>query len=53
MTENPDITAVLQDIGREEKTHVGELQALLLMLDEEQTNELQKGREEVQELIEK
>lgn len=53
MTDHPDIKVVLQDIGREEKTHVGELQTLLLKLDEEQANELKKGREEVEELIEK
>jgi rubrerythrin len=53
MTDHPDIMSVLQDIGREEKTHVGELQTLLLKLDEEQANELKKGMEEVKELIEK
>ncbi len=30
MTDNDDIKAVLQDIAEEEKTHVGELQTLLL-----------------------
>jgi rubrerythrin len=53
MTENPDVKAVLLDIAREEKTHVGEFQTMLLELDEEQVNELIKGRDEVKELLEK
>jgi rubrerythrin len=53
MTDHHDIKVVLQDIGREEKTHVGEFQTLLLKLDEEQANELKKGLEEVKELIKK
>lgn len=53
MTEHPDITAVLQDIAREEKTHVGEFQTLLLEIDEEQMKEHIKGRLEVKELTEK
>jgi rubrerythrin len=50
MTDNADLKAVLLDIAREEKTHVGEFQAMLLMLDQEQVEELKKGREEVEEL---
>jgi rubrerythrin len=50
MTDNTDLKAVLLDIAREEKTHVGEFQAMLLMLDQEQVEELKKGREEVEEL---
>lgn len=50
MTDNADIKAVLLDIAREEKTHVGEFQTMLLMLDQEQVEELEKGREEVEEL---
>jgi rubrerythrin len=53
MTDHPDITAVLQDIAREEKTHVGEFQTLLLEIDEEQMKEHIKGRLEVKELTEK
>ena len=53
MTENPKVKAVLLDIAREEKTHVGEFQTMLLELDEEQVNELIKGRDEVKELLEK
>jgi len=50
MTENKDIKKVLLDIAKEEKTHTGEFQALLLELDSEQKRELEKGRKEVQEL---
>ncbi len=50
MTDSEDLKAVLSDIAMEEKTHVGEFQTLLLMKDEEQVVELEKGREEVEEL---
>ncbi len=36
----------LMDIAREEKTHLGEFQALLLMIDKEQEKELEEGRKE-------
>jgi rubrerythrin len=49
MTDNEDIRKVMQDIAREEKTHVGEFQALLLMLDKQQVTELAEGKEEVEE----
>ena len=49
MTENDDIKEILLDIAKEEKTHVGEFQALLLKLDKEQAGELEKGRQEVEE----
>lgn len=50
MTESPDIKAVLLDVAEEEKTHVGEFQAMLLRKDKQQKVELKKGREEVEEL---
>jgi rubrerythrin len=50
LTDSPDIRKVLLDIAKEEKTHVGEFQALLLRLDKEQVEELAHGREEVEEL---
>ncbi len=50
MTDNKLIKDVLLDIAREEKTHMGEFQALLLMEDEEQVKELEEGKEEVEEL---
>ena len=50
MTEDGNIKKVLLDIAKEEKTHMGEFQALLLKKDEEQENELNEGRKEVGEL---
>ncbi len=50
MATNKNIKRVLLDIAKEEKTHVGEFQAMLLKLDEEQVRELKKGQEEVEEL---
>ncbi|MCX7831927.1 MAG: rubrerythrin [Actinobacteria bacterium] len=51
-TENEDIKKVLLDVAKEEKTHVGEFQTMLLMYDEEQVKELEHGKEEVEELLE-
>lgn len=45
-----DIKAVLLEVAREEKTHVGEFQAMLLRLDKEQVKELEKGKKEVDEI---
>jgi len=53
LTENEDIRKVLLDIAKEEKTHMGEFQTLLLKEDEEQREELKEGEEEVEELLEK
>lgn len=50
MTPSKNLKKVLKDIAKEEKTHVGEFQALLLKADAEQTGELKKGKEEVEEL---
>jgi rubrerythrin len=47
MTENKKIKAVLLDIAKEEKTHMGEFQALLLEEDKEQEKELKAGKKEV------
>lgn len=51
MTENKGIKKILLDIAKEEKTHVGEFQALLLKEDVEQVNELAEGAKEVAELL--
>ena len=51
-TENKIIREVLLDVAREEKTHFGEFQALLLKEDAEQVEELEKGKEEVKEILE-
>lgn len=53
MTENKNIKKILLDIAKEEKTHTGEFQALLLELDAEQKKELEEGKKEVEELTEK
>lgn len=52
MAQNDNIRMLLFDIAKEEKTHMGEFQALLLMLDKQQEKELQAGKKEVDELIE-
>ena len=48
-TDNEDLKDILMDIAKEEKTHFGEFQALLLRLDKQQVEELEAGREEVEE----
>jgi rubrerythrin len=50
LTDDPHIRAVLLEVAKEEKTHVGEFQAMLLKLDAEQVAELEHGKEEVEEL---
>ncbi len=52
MTNKKEIKKVLLDITKEEKTHVGEFEALLLKEDKEQENELKSGSKEVEELTE-
>ena len=47
-TENKAIREVLLDVAKEEKTHVGEFQTMLLRIDEEQVEELKHGKEEVE-----
>jgi rubrerythrin len=48
-TENKAIRELLLDVAREEKTHFGEFQTMLLRIDEEQVEELKHGKEEVEE----
>ncbi|MEM3881680.1 MAG: ferritin family protein [Candidatus Bathyarchaeia archaeon] len=45
-----NVKRILLDVAKEEKTHVGEFQALLLRHDKEQEKELEKGKKEVDEL---
>ncbi len=49
VTENNDIKIILLDVAKEEKTHVGEFQTLLLRMDKQQVEELKAGEEEVKE----
>jgi rubrerythrin len=48
MTTSEQIKRVLLAIAKEEKTHVGEFQSLLLAEDKEQEKELDRGRKEVE-----
>ena len=50
-TENEAIREVLLDVAKEEKTHVGEFQTLLLRVDPDQVEELKHGKEEVEEEV--
>ena len=50
-TENKNIKKILLDVAKEEKTHMGEFQTLLLKEDAEQVEELEKGKEEVEEIV--
>jgi rubrerythrin len=50
LTENKHVKMVLLDIAKEEKTHVGEFQTLLLMNDKQQEKALVEGKKEVEEL---
>ena len=49
-TENVKMKELLLDIAKEEKTHMGEFQSMLLSLDKQQVEELKKGEEEVRRM---
>jgi len=53
MTEDEKLKKILFEVAKEEKTHVGEFQALLLEKDREQVEELAEGKREVEELTQK
>ena len=50
LTEDKHLKTILLDVAKEEKTHVGEFQTLLLMNDKQQEKELAEGKKEVEEL---
>ena len=50
IAQKENIKKTLLDIAKEEKTHVGEFQALLLKEDKEQEKELEEGKKEVEKL---
>ncbi len=50
LTENENLKKILLDIAKEEKTHIGEFETLLLQEDEEQKKESEEGKKEVEEL---
>lgn len=49
-TTNENLKKVLLEVAREEKTHVGEFQTLLLKEDKEQAEELEKGKKEAEDI---
>jgi len=51
LAEKESIKKILLDIAKEEKTHMGEFQALLLIEDSEQKKELESGKKEVEEKV--
>lgn len=51
ITTDENIRKILLDVAKEEKTHVGEFQTLLLNRDKEQIKELEEGKKEVKEEV--
>ena len=51
MTQDTNVKKLLLEVAREEKTHVGEFQTVLLRKDRQQRNELKEGEKEVEELL--
>lgn len=49
MATDGKLRGVLMDIAKEEKTHMGEFQTMLLRKDKEQVKELENGRKEVED----
>jgi len=49
-TDDERFRRVFEDIAKEEKMHVGEFLTLLEILDQEQVEELKKGKKEIQEI---
>jgi len=48
MATDRKLKEVLLDIAKEEKTHIGEFQTMLLKFDKEQVKELESGKKEVE-----
>jgi rubrerythrin len=51
LSKNKHIKTVLLDVAKEEKEHIGEFQALLLMFDNDQIEALEDGKKEVDDLV--
>jgi len=51
MSQNENLGKLLLDVAKEEKTHVGEFQTLLLREDPQQKDELEEGKREVKDLL--
>jgi rubrerythrin len=52
MTDNDNLKKILLEVAKEEKTHVGEFETMLLKIDAEQVEELKAGEKEVEEMME-
>lgn len=53
LTKDDSIKAVLLDVAKEEKTHIGEFQALLLQFDPQQKKELESGAKDAEATLSK
>ncbi|MGB9940864.1 ferritin family protein [Methanosarcina sp.] len=53
LTKNANIKAVLMDVAKEEKTHIGEFQALLLRFDSQHKQEVEAGARDAEEVLSK
>ena len=51
VVDNDAIRNILLDVAEEEKVHVGEFQHLLVRVDEEYRNAMDKGRQEVDKKV--
>ncbi|HHV24401.1 MAG: ferritin family protein [Methanosarcina sp.] len=51
LTKNTNVKAVLMDVAKEEKTHIGEFQALLIKFDPQHKQELEAGAKEAEEIL--
>ena len=53
LTKNENIRRVLMDVAKEEKTHIGEFQSLLLEFDAQQKQELEAGAKDAEKQLSK
>jgi rubrerythrin len=53
LTKNTYVKAVLMDVAKEEKTHIGEFQALLLQFDPQHKKEVEAGARDAEEVLSK
>ena len=53
LTKNENIKRVLMDVAKEEKTHIGEFQSLLLEFDAQQKQELEAGAKDAEKQLSK
>lgn len=51
LTKNANVKAVLMDVAKEEKTHIGEFQALLLQFDPQHKKEVEAGEKDAKEVL--